>query len=130
MSVELSILMWCGVLLFIQVAISGAMNISAMGMDWGAGNREEQPGADTSAGRAKRAYMNMLENLVIFAAVVIPVSMAGISNSMTVLGAEIFLLARIVHAIVYLLGIKVAMVRTIAYVAGLVGTGLILVQAL
>ena len=74
--------------------------------------------------------MNMLENLVIFAAVVIPVSMAGISNSMTVLGAEIFLLARIVHAIVYLLGIKVAMVRTIAYVAGLVGTGLILVQAL
>jgi uncharacterized MAPEG superfamily protein len=129
MSVELSMLMWSGVLLLVLIVISANANIMAMGMPWGFGNRDEAATPEGWGARAKRAYMNHLENTVVFAAIVIPVSLAGISNEMTVLGAQIFLGARILHAIVYVGGITLLALRTLAYFAGLIGTVLILLQA-
>jgi hypothetical protein len=45
---------------------------------------------------------------------------AGVSNTMTVAGAEIFLGARPVHAVTYFIGITG--ICTLAYIAGCVGT--------
>jgi len=129
MSVELSMLMWSGVLLLVLVVISANANILAMGMSWGFGNRDEAATPEGWGARAKRTYINHLENTVIFAAIVLPVSAAGISNEMTVLGAQIFLGARIVHALVYVGGITFFGLRTLVYFAGVAGTVMILLQA-
>ena len=130
MSVELSMLMWSGVLLLVLILGSATANSLAMGLPWGLSNRDEPASLDGWRGRLKRAYANHTENTLIFAAIVVPVSLSGISNDMTVLGAQIFLGARIVHAIVYVSGITALALRTLAYFAGVAGTVMILLQAL
>ncbi len=74
--------------------------------------------------RAQRAHLNLVENLAPFAALVLVAHAAGISTAMTVLGVQVFFWARVVHAICAIAGIPV--VRTIAFLAGIVGDLLIL----
>jgi uncharacterized MAPEG superfamily protein len=61
-----------------------------------------------------------------FAIAVMLAHAAGVSNAKTVAGAEIFLGARLVHAVTYFLGIPG--IRTLTYIAGVVGTALIFIQ--
>lgn len=130
MSAELSMLMWSGALLLVLILTSANANLMSMGLTWGIGNRDETATPPAWGARAKRAYMNLMENLVVFAAVLLPVSLSGISNDMTVLGAQIFLVSRLVHAAVYVAGITVLGIRTLAYFGGIAGTVIILLQAL
>lgn len=69
--------------------------------------------------RMRKAHTNLTENLVPFAALVLVVHVAGLSNEVTALGAMIFFWARVAHVIVYTLGIPV--VRTLTFAAGLIG---------
>lgn len=123
--VELWVLVWSGVLLFLLIMVAATGAIMSKGMDWGASNRDEAPATTGVAGRARRAYMNLLENLVLYGAVAIPAHLAGVHTELTVLGAQIFLVARVLHAIIYTAGITVASLRTLAWFAGVVGTALI-----
>jgi uncharacterized MAPEG superfamily protein len=67
------------------------------------GNRESLPEATPLAARADRAAKNMLENMVIFVALVSAARMVGADAS---LGATVFLVARLAYFPVYLAGIK------------------------
>jgi uncharacterized MAPEG superfamily protein len=69
------------------------------------GNRENFPALAGWAGRADRAYRNMLQNLVLFTALVLVAVVAGKTNSTTLLGAQLFFWARLAYAFVYLAGI-------------------------
>jgi uncharacterized MAPEG superfamily protein len=91
-----------------------------------AGNREDAPVATGAAGRGARAHRNLLENLPPFAIAILAARAIGVSDTLTLAGAWLFLAARGVHALAYLAGITG--VRTLAYVAGVVGTVLILTQ--
>lgn len=124
MTVELSALVWSGVLLFALILISAAANVKAMGQPWGISNRDDAVPGSGFAGRAKRAYMNLLEQLVVFAAIAIPAHAAGIHTGLTVLAAQLFLAGRIAHAIIYLAGWTFISIRTIAWLVALVGTGI------
>lgn len=73
----------------------------------------------TWAVRMRKAHHNLTENLVPFAALVLVVNSAGLSNDITVLGATVFFWARVAHAVVYTAGIPV--LRTLSFAAGLVG---------
>src|SRR6516225_2818768 len=53
----------------------------------------DPPAADW-AGRAKRAHMNALENLAVFAALVLVAALAGISTPPTMLAAKVYAVAR------------------------------------
>ena len=90
------------------------------------GNREDAPTATGAAGRGSRAHRNLLENLLPFAIAILAAHAIGISDTLTLAGAWLFLAARVVHALAYIAGITG--VRTLAYVAGLAGTILILTQ--
>ena len=70
--------------------------------------------------RLKAAHYNHVENLAPFAVLVLVVHLAGLNNELTALGATIFFFARLVHAVVYALGVP--LVRTLAFAAGLVGS--------
>jgi uncharacterized MAPEG superfamily protein len=108
------------------VAVFGAM--LQVGLPALTANREGLPEVTGWAGRAARAHRNMLENLVLFAALVLVVSVAGRGNAQTVLGAELFLWARLAYAIIYVCGIP--WLRTLAWAVSMVGLVMIFLQAI
>lgn len=68
------------------------------------------------AERAYRAHMNLVENLLPFAALILAIQAAGLNNETTALWAAIFFFARLVHAVVHCMGIPFA--RTAAFSVG------------
>ena len=72
------------------------------------------------AQRCHRAHMNLVENLVPFAALVLIAHVAGVASDLTVLGAQIFFWARIVQTGVHVAGIP--WLRTLAFAAGWAAT--------
>ncbi len=68
------------------------------------------------ATKMKAAHYNAVENLVVFAALVLTANVAGVSNDVTVLACKIYFWARIVHLLAYTL--SVPWVRTLAFAAG------------
>jgi len=68
------------------------------------------------ARRMKAAHSNAIENLVIFAALVLAAQAAGISNSGTVTACMVYFWARVVHFLAYTF--RLPWVRTIAFTVG------------
>jgi uncharacterized MAPEG superfamily protein len=128
MKPELMWLAWAVALAFAQmlVAVSGAT--LQVGLPTLAGNREGLPPCTGWAGRAQRAHHNMLENLVLFAALVLIAVAAGKTNATTLLGAQLFFWARLVYAFVYLAGIP--WLRTLVWLVSVIGLALIFLQLL
>jgi uncharacterized MAPEG superfamily protein len=85
------------------------------------GNRDDLPPTTPASARADRAAANMLENLLLFVALVVAVG--GRNPARAELGAEIFLIARIIYWPIYLLGIPV--VRTLVWTVGAVGLAIL-----
>ena len=126
MTTDLSLLVWASALAFIQciIAVLGAQ--LQVGLPALAGNRDAVPPITGWAGRAQRAHRNMLENLVLFAILVLVAQVAGRANATTALGAELFFWARLIYAVVYLIGIP--WVRTGLWALSVAGLVLIFVQ--
>lgn len=89
-----------------------------------AGNREDFPAGSGWIGRAHRAHLNMVENMVPFAALVLGAAVAGKADAWTALGAQVFFYGRIAHAVVYILGVP--WLRTLAWFGSVVGMALVL----
>lgn len=70
------------------------------------------------ARRMKSAHANAIENLVIFATLVLVANAAGVSNNATVLACSIYFWARLVHVVAYTFALP--WVRTLAFAAGFV----------
>lgn len=68
------------------------------------------------AERMKKAHYNSVENLVLFATLVLVAHAAGISNETTVLVCKVYFWARLVHLVTYTLGIP--WVRTMSFAVG------------
>jgi len=126
MKPEMTLLLWTVLLAFVQmlVAVTGAT--MQVGLPMLAGNREGLAPCTGWAGRAARAHHNMLESLVLFAALVLIAAVAGKTNAMTLLGAQLFFWARLVYAVVYLAGIPWA--RTAVWFVSVIGLALIFLQ--
>lgn len=68
------------------------------------------------AQKMKAAHSNAVENLVVFAALVLVANAAGVSNETTALACQIYFWARVVHVASYTFAIP--WVRTLAFVTG------------
>jgi uncharacterized MAPEG superfamily protein len=68
------------------------------------------------AKRMRRAHFNAIENLAIFAPLVLALQAAGISTQTTVLACEVYFFTRLVHFIVYTAGVPI--VRTLSFAVG------------
>ena len=126
MKPELVLLLWAVALTVVQmlIAVSGAT--LQVGLPMLAGNRDNVPKLTGWVGRADRAHHNMLENLVLFAALVLLVALTNKSNPMTLLGAQLFFWARVGYAAVYLIGIP--WLRTGVWFVSIIGLFLIFLQ--
>jgi uncharacterized MAPEG superfamily protein len=126
MKPELTLLTCAVVLTLAQavIAVLGAM--MQVGLPMLAGNREGMPEITGWGGRAARAHRNMLEKLVLFAALVLVAVAAGKTNAMTLLGAQIFVYARLAYAAVYIIGLP--WIRTGVWAVSVVGLAMIFLQ--
>jgi uncharacterized MAPEG superfamily protein len=78
--------------------------------------------------RARRAHLNAIENLAVFAPLVLVSAIIGLSTKATVLSAQIYVVARLAHYVIYAAGIPV--VRTLAFLAGAFATLVIAMELL
>ena len=78
--------------------------------------------------RLMRAHDNAVENLVVFAALVLVANAAGVSNSVVAGAAVVYFWARVVHAAAYTFGVP--WVRTLAFTVGFVAQAAIAWQIL
>ncbi len=88
---------------------------------WGIRRVAGHPTADDAplpawVGRAERAHLNLMENLVPFA-IIVAGTMFGVSSETTQMGAMIFVVARLVQAIVHIFGIP--WIRTAAFLVSI-----------
>jgi uncharacterized MAPEG superfamily protein len=126
MKPEMMILVWCVALTVVQMLVATIGAQLQVGLPMLAGNHEKFPEITGWAGRARRAHYNMLENLVLFASLVLVATIAGKTNDMTVMGAQVFLWARVAYALIYLIGIP--WLRTLAWAVSIVGLIMIFLQ--
>ena len=126
MTPELMYLVWSAVLTLVLAVIATSGATLEVGLPRLAGNRENMPEMSGWAGRAARAHGNMLENLVLFAILVLTARAANVGNSATLLGAQLFFWARVAHAILYIAGIP--WLRTGAWAVSVIGLLLIFLQ--
>ncbi|MGQ0547286.1 MAG: MAPEG family protein [Betaproteobacteria bacterium] len=112
-------------LAFVQMLVAASGHTLQVGLPALAGNRDGIAQPTGWAGRAARAHRNMLETLVISAALVLFAVAAGMTNETTLLGAQLFFWARLVYALVYLAGIP--WLRTGLWLVSVIGLALIFV---
>ena len=115
--VALSAVMWMPYILN-TIAVRGL--VSAVGYP-----NDPAPLADW-AQRIKAAHYNAVENLVIFATLVLIANAASISNDTTVMACEIYFWARLDHLLAYTFAIP--WVRTFAFAAGWICQVMLLLQ--
>ena len=123
MSTELWLLTSAGLLAVAQMALQSFTFKHQVGNAYTVGARDETIEPDGIAGRAARAYRNLLESLPIFAIAVIVLHLAGKSDQWTVLGAGIFVGARVAFVFAYLSGLP--WVRTLIWNVSMIGIALL-----
>lgn len=128
MTTMLSLLALSVGLAFVQMLVAVSAATVQVGLPPLIGNRDQDIRLKGLAGRAQRAHRNMLESLVLFAALVLIAHAAGRGNATAVLGAQLFFWGRLAYAIIYPLGIPYA--RTGVWAVSVLGMVLIALQLL
>jgi len=94
--------------------------ISGIGIGGYFGSRDQEPEQGPMHGRANRAHRNFAENYPVFMGLGILAIVAGAEVSpMALMGAMIFVIARIVYLPLYLYAVPVA--RSAAFTVGWIG---------
>jgi uncharacterized MAPEG superfamily protein len=124
-SYEIQIL-FCAILLgLVQILLTVLAGVPSVGLSWAAGPRDEVRGHSSRvAGRLERAFENFLETFSFFAAAVLLVHLLGKSSHISVLGAQIYIWARVLYVPAYVIAIPY--VRTLIWAASIVGIVLVL----
>ena len=119
MTPDLTYLLWSALLCLVLAVIPVVGALPIVGLPKLAGNRDDMPVMESWTGRAVRAHRNMLENLILFAILVLIAHVTKRADATTALGAAIFFWARVAHAVLYIAGLP--WVRTAAWGVSVVG---------
>jgi len=128
MPIDASLLVLAVLIFIVQIVVQGVFSNIEHPPKVMLGARDEMTDTSVFVQRAKRANQNMIEAMVMFAPLMITVIITDSANDMTALGGWLFVAGRALYAPLYWLGVPV--LRTFAWVAGLAGTVIILLQIL
>ena len=129
MTVELTMAAWVLVLAFVQILLFDFARTSQYGMKWNTSARDGQmPALSAGAERLQRAQANLFETLPLFLGAVLIAHLADIHTPMTALGAQIYLGARVLYVPLYAFGVP--QIRSLVWIAGIVGLGMAAAPAL
>lgn len=126
MTVELTMLTWVAALHAIMWVPYILNAIMVRGLIAAVGYPEDPKPLAPWAQRMKAAHYNAVENIVLFATLVLVANAVGISNETTVLVCKVYFWARVVHLVSYTLGIP--WVRTLSFLAGWIACVALLVE--
>jgi uncharacterized MAPEG superfamily protein len=108
--------------LWIAIWVHAISGIAQNGPIRMGGNRDGLPADSAFRARARRCVDNHIENLVLFAPLVLIAGQLGPFDAMTNLAAMLFAGGRVAHAALYLAGIP--WLRTAAFATSTAGIGL------
>jgi uncharacterized MAPEG superfamily protein len=128
MSNELTLLALSVALLIVLIAIQATAAVLAQGIDAMAGPRDNLPEPTVFQARTKRIVDNHREGLTVFAPLVLIAALNHVHSGTTVLACQLFLGARVAHAIIYLFGIP--KIRPLAFAGSLAATVMMLIAIL
>jgi uncharacterized MAPEG superfamily protein len=106
-------------LLWILTIIPGRALTKQVGTKEQMGPRDNLPPPSQELIRARNTLANFLETLPIFMTLALLTLHFGVADGLATIGAYVYLVARIVHAVCYLRGLSPW--RSLAYLVGLVG---------
>lgn len=125
MTPELIILGWTLVLALVQIMVTAHLRTGETGLAYNASARDaEAPPPRPITARLQRAQANLFETLPLFAAAVLIAHVGGQSNAMTLLGAQMYLVARVLYVPLYAAGVPY--LRSMVWLVSLVGLIMIL----
>lgn len=128
MSSELTILGLYGLLIIVTILIEVMLAIPQYGMAYMQSSRDENVPPAGTAGRATRTVLNCAIGMALFAPAILILAQKEAFTATTLLLAQVFLGARVVYVVVYLMGIP--LIRTLAFVVSLLATGVLYLMAL
>jgi uncharacterized MAPEG superfamily protein len=127
--IELTILAFSVLLLFVHIGLQGMLATRERGSAWNAGPRDgEMPPLGPLAGRAERALSNFNETYPAFIAAVLTVVVAGRTGGWSELGVWLWLIARIAYIPLYLGGVPY--IRSLLWLVSVAGIVLVLAELL
>ena len=123
MTTEITMLLIVLGLLFLLTFVQGAYTAKTYGIKKAGGTREDipfpQPGF---GGTLYRVIANLKEGLFYFVPLVLLTAILDVSNSYTVWGAQLYVIARVLHVPLYLAG---SILRGAAFGLAVLGCGLL-----
>jgi uncharacterized MAPEG superfamily protein len=120
MNTELTLLAWTLVLALVQILLAAAARTRETGNAYNVSARDQEgPPVGIVTGRLKRAQKNLLETLPLFAAALLIAHIAGREGDLTLWGAWLYFVARIVYVPLYAAGVPG--VRTAVWTVSLIG---------
>lgn len=124
-SIEMRILFYAIALGIFQLLLSVSFNVAGRGLAYGIGPRDEPPKPlGKVASRIERAYRNFLETFAFFAVAVLLGQAVGRSTAISVLGAWLYIVARVFYLPAYVAAVPVA--RTLLWAASILGIAMVM----
>lgn len=109
MPIEITVLGWSVVLLIVQMFLASVPAMLELGGPYQAGPRDEGKVAQGRfAGRANRAFRNLLETYPAFVALALALAVTGKTGGYAATAAVIWLVARVLYAPLYIIEIPFA----------------------
>ncbi|MFN3514019.1 MAG: MAPEG family protein [Phenylobacterium sp.] len=123
-AIELYLLAVAVVIGLVQLAWAAVAARRQQDLKWATGPRDEPMPITGVAARLDRSFRNFMETFPLHAAAVIVAYLSARLGDLTVIGSVLYVAARALHPVLYALG--VSYLRTLAWLAGFVGTLLVL----
>ena len=113
----------------VQILLPAHLRTMETGIQYNAGPRDDEgPPVDRLTGRLQRALHNLYETLPLFAAAILIAHVGGREGTLTLFGARIYLLGRLVYLPLYAAGVPY--VRSLVWLVSMAGLALVLLAIL
>lgn len=128
MTSELTSLVWVAALTAVMWVPYILNTVMVRGLSDAVGYPDNPKPLAAWAERLKKAHYNAVENLVVFATLVLVLNATQVSNATTIMACQVYFWARLAHAFVYALGVP--WLRTLSFALGWVCVAALLLQLL
>lgn len=125
---ETTILAAYGLLVLLTILLQVLGSLQSLSMGYLLSSRDEPRGVNKMTGRLNRALDNSIVAMALFAPAILLLVVLERTSPISLLAAQVFLLARIIYLPVYALGVPA--IRTLAWLAGFAATAVLYFLAL
>lgn len=125
MTPELQYLVYGVILLIAHTLVQATFSDLSKGLGWALGPQDEKRDQNVVAARIEQALRNYLETFPAFIALALILSVTGLGNATSALGAAVWFWARIAYIPAYASGVP--LIRSVAWFASLFGLAMMIV---